>query len=609
MLAKASDYDFGVDSANTFNQGLKEWDSVLYNFGEAYTMPTGLVCTADSLYVGKHPIWTKEWTQTSLTVLTNTLDTSEFCAIHFPETLVNSAAQWFLHYLPKALCIRKHLNKKPEFLIPDHPDLTKAVQLLRWPEQGEIKMIPYQQDSQIYSKNTYCLTPLSTKEVTAEAVHDLRQLLPKTEENDVPLVVIVVERNNNSIFTTAWANELIKTVFTKGNWSTQIVDFDMKTEQRLSLLMQADLLIAPTESEWEALTWSWLLKPGKAVIELMEDTKPKGENIHLAGAANLNYILVGIKREPLPFQRMHAIEEIQKCCEQHVFQTTYKAEVPRTKCPTIVLPHGKALSGIHEHVGDTFREMVTIWEEREYCKIEKRDDTPFVWWGQIGDILLYDRPTLRWLQSSRPSYKLALYGNSYAEQPTSRDRKWSFWGRSPKAIEKASILSTNPYDNRKTESVFIGRIENGVQKAKRTTHDWSKAITLFHMPTDSTGGPYKYSQEQYLNELSNALFGLCLPGFGPKCNREIEYFAMGTVPIVVPGTDMTNYQVPPIKNVHYFEAETPEDVKNIVDKTTKEKWTEMSIAGRAWWRKYASAEGLFRLTWGVINDAIMNTQL
>jgi hypothetical protein len=253
--------------------------------------------------------------------------------------------------------------------------------------------------------------------------------------------------------------------------------------------------------------------------------------------------------------------------------------------------------------------MIGIWEERGYCKIEKRDDTPFVWWGKIGDILLYDRPTLRWFQSSQPSYKLALYGNSFSENPTKRDRKWSFWGRSPRTLEKASFQSTNSYEARKTPSLFIGRIENGIQKAKRTTHDWSKATTLFHMPIDSTGGPYKYNQDQYLQELLHAKFGLCLPGFGPKCNREIEYFAMGTVPIVVPGVDMTNYQVPPIKNIHYFEAETPEEVRKIVETTPKAKWVEMSIAGRAWWRKYASAEGLFRLTWGIINDAIINTQL
>jgi hypothetical protein len=605
MLSKCSDYDFGVDSANTYNMGLEPCDNVLYKFNDAYALPTGLVCNNKDLFLGTHPKWKVDWTKATVTVLTNTIEIPEFIAAPFPSTHAKSTALWFLHYLPKVLTIRKHLDKKPEFLCPDHPDLNKALSLLRWPELGEVKMSPYMEDIQIHSPTVYCLSPNSSSEVTAESIASLRSLLPTVKPNPIPKVVIAVERDPTAIFTAAWANELIKNVFTRGSWDPVILDFDTPTEKRLQSIMEADLFIAPSVSEWEALRWAWLQKPATAVIELMEDTKPVGEHIHLAGAANLNYILVGVKREPLPYQRQHALEDIQKCCEQHVFQSTYKAQVPQSQIPKLILPSGKALTNLHAHVGDTFREMVTIWEQRGYCTVEKCDDTPFVWWGQIGDILLYDRPTLRWFQSSTPSYKLALYGNQLPEKPTKLDSTWSFWPRSPKAVENASVLSTNSYEARKTDSIFIGRIENGVQKEKRTTHDWSKAITLFHMPIDSTGGPYKYSQAQYLQELSNAKFGLALPGFGPKCNREIEYFAMGTVPIITPGVDMTHYKVPPQENLHYFTANSPEEVKQIVQSTSSEKWAEMSIAGRAWWRKYASAEGLFRLTWGIINESII----
>ena len=123
------------------------------------------------------------------------------------------------------------------------------------------------------------------------------------------------------------------------------------------------------------------------------------------------------------------------------------------------------------------------------------------------------------------------------------------------------------------------------------------------MPIDSTGGPYKYNQEEYLDMLTNSRYGLCLPGYGPKCNREIEYFAAGTVPIVTPGVDMKHYAAQPKLGTHYFIAQTPEEVKHIIATTSQDKWTEMSIAGRAWWRRYASAEGLFRLTWGSILEA------
>ena len=602
MLEKQSSYDFNVDSANTFNQGLKEQDNILYKFQDAFTMPAGIVCNENTLFVGKHPTWSKEWSQASLTVLTNTVEVPELCAVHFPQSLAKSTAQWALHYLPKVLTMRKHLQQKPEFIVPNHPDTQRFLQFLKWPEPGTVSMAPYLQDSQYYSKTVYALSPCTTNEVTYESIATLRQLLPEqkeTPENSPPTVAIVVDRD---VFTMAWAAELIKNVFTRGSWSTYILDADERTETRLSILQKADILIAPSNSDWEALSWSWLLKPGKTVIELMDLENPVGQNIHLSGAALLTHILLPVKNEPLHFQRQHAIEDIQKSCEQHIFAETYKAQVPQSAIPTIILPSGKALTGIHEHKGDTFRELIEIWEERQYCKVDRRDDTPFVWWQQIGDILLYDRPTLRWLNN--PSYKLALYGNTFPQTPTYRDRKWSFWGRHPKQLEEAAKKPLKPYKERKTKSLFLGRIENGVQKAHRTKHDWSTAVEQFSMPVDSTNGPYKYSQEEYLKALSNARFGLCLPGFGPKCNREIEYLALGTVPIITPGVDFINYQVPPIKDLHYFVAETPEQVKIIVESTPPDRWQAMSIAGRAWWQRYASAEGLFRLTWGIVNEAI-----
>jgi hypothetical protein len=294
---------------------------------------------------------------------------------------------------------------------------------------------------------------------------------------------------------------------------------------------------------------------------------------------------------------------MEKIMNNHLFSQNLKASVPKSMIPVITLPTGRALTGIHNHANDTFREMVKIWEERDYCKIVYSEDSPFVWWSGIGNVLLYDRPTLRWFNN--PSYKLALFGNSVPANISKNDRLWSFWARSPRAVE--SIVASNKplasFEERKISSIFLGRIENGIQQEKRSQYDWSKVIQKFHMPIDSSSGPYKYDQETYLSFLTQARFGLCLPGYGPKCNREIEYLATGTVPIVTPGVDMDNYAAKLKEHIHYFKAETPEDVTKIIQNTSPEKWTEMSIACRAWWRRYASAEGLFRLTWTLIHEA------
>jgi hypothetical protein len=212
---------------------------------------------------------------------------------------------------------------------------------------------------------------------------------------------------------------------------------------------------------------------------------------------------------------------------------------------------------------------------------------------------LYDRPTQRqW--DDKQTYQLALFGNCAPPNPESgRQSVWGFWGRSPRSIEVVNLLGFNrlSYQLRLIKSVFLGKIENGVQYAHRTGVDWKSAVELFSMPIDHTGAPYPFTQEQYLEKLCNSRFGLCLPGYGPKCNREIEYFACGVVPIITPGVDMKGYLVPPMKGIHYFTASTPEEVRTIVENTKPEQWLRMSIAGRKWWNLYASAEGLFRLTW------------
>jgi hypothetical protein len=46
-----------------------------------------------------------------------------------------------------------------------------------------------------------------------------------------------------------------------------------------------------------------------------------------------------------------------------------------------------------------------------------------------------------------------------------------------------------------------------------------------------------------------------------------------------------------------------EDVPKVIASISPEKWTAMSMAGRAWWRTFASAEGLFRLTFSRIEQA------
>ena len=52
---------------------------------------------------------------------------------------------------------------------------------------------------------------------------------------------------------------------------------------------------------------------------------------------------------------------------------------------------------LYYHKNDTFRELVKCWENLGLCEISYQK-TNHVWLNKIGDILLYDRPVLDWLE-------------------------------------------------------------------------------------------------------------------------------------------------------------------------------------------------------------------
>jgi hypothetical protein len=51
-----------------------------------------------------------------------------------------------------------------------------------------------------------------------------------------------------------------------------------------------------------------------------------------------------------------------------------------------------------------------------------------------------------------------------------------------------------------------------------------------------------------------------------------------------------------VEGKHYFVAETPEEARRLATETKEDVWKQMSEAGRAWWKKNVSCEGMWSLT-------------
>ena len=172
-------------------------------------------------------------------------------------------------------------------------------------------------------------------------------------------------------------------------------------------------------------------------------------------------------------------------------------------------------------------------------------------------------------------------------------KPWIFWPRRPFIIEK--FLENNKlkqYGDRTIESIFIGNIENSVQNQYRNNNvSWENVLEVYHC---TQGRQHKFTQEEYLEQLSNAKYGLCLRGYGSKCHREVELMALGTVPIITEMVSIDSYMDPPRENQHYIRCDNPENLKVIISKISEEEWQLMSNECISWYQKNVYSKNSFK---------------
>lgn len=602
-MVRDSVHNYVANEANTFTT--PPHDLALYNFKQPmFVTMSGLLSTFSEIFVGQHDAWSQGWEASRQSLLSQCLHVPHMISIAASEECLRSLSHWVLYYLPRVLQIRDLVAQAnmdvPDFLVPQTLDIGGFLNDCVWGER-QVVVVPMIPDMNYYSEDVWAMPPTSV--ITQESIARLRALLPKesVESTDKPVAVFCVEDSEDAVCTRGWAEEVVENLMKQ--WTVHYVSVSDSPSFRRKAFKQAKWILG----SGDALDWMWYAPAGATLMEFVSDSSPRGDHAHLAGACGIRYIIGLTKKEPLPIRRQNALMNVGRALKKFGFNEMYSISTQSAKeTLRVLLPSGAALQGLWSHTGDTFREMVRIWGERKYLDVVECEESPYVWWGGMGQVLLYDRPTSRWWVDV-PSYQMALFGNCGAPGPEAHlpfQSAWSFWPRSPRAIEDlvAKHQNLRGYAARSIGSLFLGKIENGVQMVARLKHDWSKSVDVFSMPQDSTGAPYPYTQKEYLDLLCKARFGLCLPGYGPKCNREIEYFACGVVPIVTEGVDMTNYLVPPKEGVHYLRARTPADVPKLIKSIGADQWSRMSAAGRDWWSSYASAEGLFRLTFARIEQ-------
>lgn len=109
------------------------------------------------------------------------------------------------------------------------------------------------------------------------------------------------------------------------------------------------------------------------------------------------------------------------------------------------------------------------------------------------------------------------------------------------------------------------------------------------------------SPPHYMRLIRQARFGLCLPGYGKKCCREIELMAVGTVPIITPGVSL-DYFDPPVVGKHCLLARNVEELEHLINHTSPAEWSELSWQAQDWYNRNASPKGSFDTTARIIKE-------
>jgi hypothetical protein len=542
----------------------------IHEFSNVFQTASGLLHTDSSILIGKSTKSHDMWAAAELSVTAACLATDFALVAHLSDADATDPVRYMYSYLGKILVLRNLAKGAGEWLAANEEPIVEALHLFAW-DKEEMPLISRNPAYEIWCKKVYAWLPQDSETITRPEVNALRASLKgyKAAKEGERIVCVVDPEWVTDDFTDALeaAKKSVSFIYPSTSVSAAVA----------ALQGASDVVIFGSRG---LSTWGlfWALPKGANVHEIQSEMRPSVELHTFCAVADLKHVLHIVARSA-PNKA-----DLAACVSKVLMHTQ--------SLPCIRVPHPKT-QGFFAHAGDSFREMIDIWAERGYVT---RKDSPNMCNVWLGNVMLYDRPTFEWLDASPPheqNYDKILLGNPFDGRPKSV--AWSFWPRRPRYVEElvAKGAAHKSYDERPKGIVFYGKSENGVQLRKRTGQDWMKGCDEYvHVEGDK---PYPFNQMEYLRRLTQSKWGLCLPGYGDKCHREIECMAMGCVPVVTPGVDVKNYAEPLREGVHFIRVEGPEEMAGIAD-IPKETWAKMSAECQAWWGRNASAEGMWRLT-------------
>jgi hypothetical protein len=580
-MAQRLEETLKLDSATIVEPGRN--DEELYKAENAFCTSRGLVYTYKSILMGNQR---EAWATETISHMTPCMGVDALISPPLDDETAADPIKYLLHYIARVFRMNQQGFQGHFWLPPTDQTHQTWLQLFKWPTET-MPVLPREEGTVAFAKTCAFLGARTPDQIYKEDIEALRERLYEYHVQPLPNVRRVVICQDDVLLTSQIVAAL------EANFEKQGYEVDIVFPKRGNPSFVAESLVGAslciTGPGCHGLFW--LLPKQIKVIECLSETKITTDGLRMAAASSLEYNVVLAPRAKPDALVKILLERIEGCLAAKPIQSQQQKQV-------LILPQEEAFKGFHSHSGDSFREMARIWAERGYVELQRSSKTPFCWLGGIGQTLLYDRANYDWLEHEKPAYKLLLAGNPDASlKPNAK--QWNFWPRRPELVEKlAAELSAIPFSKREKTLVFYGKVENSVQgKARKIADTVAKACDEFDMPVGTTQR-YKYSQEDYLKAIANSKYGLCMAGYGPKCNREIELMAVGTVPVVAPDVDMDHYANSPQEDVHYIRMYNtdPSAIQKQLSEISALTWKKMSAAAHKWWQENASADGLWRAT-------------
>jgi hypothetical protein len=597
---------WAADGLNTYLPPIGQ-DRPISIEGGAFVSPSGLVYRHTDIYVGTTDIQKSAWSDNKLSHLMASYNVEAMMAFHLEPQWLNEPALFTLYYLSKVVQQNKK-NPDASFWCKRTNGLLSAIHLFKW-EKAQGRLLEYSEQTQVFTQRIVGRTCHGTRPVKAD-IDSLRDAMngkwKPSVSSDVTVIVEDTFHLNGELV------EKLKSKFPNVRIVPSSSDATIWA-QNLSGCSQVILSSSLKNIKDPSWAWLWLAPVGCKVLELQEEREPSDSLVHLSAAAGLDWTLLQYPRSTVEGFKKIVEKEVDKwiltnlpkVVDQVLELAVEVVDIipsviqtgPLQFIPTIYTPMKSMKRGFFGHKGDSFREMIDLWSEKGF--VERKEDASLThcWLGAPGNILLYDRPTWQWLDEipeDEKDYRMCLVGNPDPSQKE-HTKPWIFWPREPRLVEEISLLPRKSYDDRGDTMVFFGKIENDVQGSYRQDiSGWQSACAKFSMK--AKGETYDLNPREYLEALRNSKYGLCLRGYGPKCNREIELLAMGTVPVVTPDVDISNYAEPLIVGQHVLLAKDKADAISQIVAINEAKWKEMSEAGVEWWKRNCSVEGSWKRT-------------